>query len=135
MTVAPDRAVRPESPRIPQRTWIGLVVVAVYVLIAAGLGNLMDVLIPTDDPTAELAASHFIPLAIGILLLLVFVRWSGWSEVWTNRSTLRDRPRRWWLLAIPVLMVLIALSVAGLISAALEDRRARKARAAAAALA
>ncbi|GAA2190405.1 hypothetical protein GCM10009786_27570 [Leucobacter alluvii] len=99
------------SVRVPRTFWVGLIAVVIYLLFAAGLGNLMDVIIPTSDPTAELAASHFIPLTIAIVLALMFVRWSGWSaEVWSSRSTLRDTPRRWWLVAIPVLMLLLPLS-------------------------
>lgn len=97
--------------RVPRRFWVGLVALIVYVLLAAVLGNILGDLAPADDATAEFAFSHFIPLTIAIGLGLFFVSWSGWSnDVWRGRSTLKDEPRRRWLIAIPALMIALALT-------------------------
>ena len=75
-------------------------------LLAAGLGTLLSDLAGDDQPEAQFALGHFIPLAIGIVLLLLFLRWAGWGEeVWRERPTPTLIPRRRWLIAIPVLAV------------------------------
>lgn len=102
---AGDRKLRP-------RIWIGLVAVAIYLLFAALLGNLLGGLAAPDDVTAEFALGHLIPLPIAIVLAVVFVRRSGWTGVWRETPTLRMTPRRRWLASIPVLMVLVALAQA-----------------------
>ena len=108
-------AARPtlEAPRLRPRIWIGLLSVVVYIVFAAVLGNVLGGLAPTDDSTAEFALSHLIPLPFAIGLALVFVRWAGWWErVWHEAPTVRLTPRRWWLVSIPVLAVLVPLGQA-----------------------
>jgi len=86
--------------------WVGLAAIVVYVLFAAGLGNLMDVLVPTASPELEFALSHLVPLPIVIGLGLWFARWSGWwGDVWRQRPVTAGPPRRRWMLAIPVLLL------------------------------
>lgn len=90
----------------PRSIWMALAAVVIYVLLAAGLGNLLSGLVGDDQVEAQFALGHYIPLAIAIVLLLVFLRWAGWGrEVWRERPTPTLRPRRWWLLAIPVLAI------------------------------
>lgn len=88
---------------MPRVLWIGLVAGAVYVLIAAGGGLLLDALMgPRPDPVVELAVSHLVPLPVGIAAGLAFARWSGWwPDVWRLPSSTRSRPRRWWLILVP----------------------------------
>ncbi|KQP53932.1 CPBP family intramembrane glutamic endopeptidase [Agreia sp. Leaf283] len=90
----------------PRSIWMALAAVVIYVLLAAGLGNLLSGLVGDDQPQAQFALVHFIPLAIAISLLLLFLRWASWgTDVWRERPTPTLRPRRWWLVAIPVLAV------------------------------
>lgn len=78
--------------------------VAVYLLLAAGLGNLLGGLLSEDQEMAAFALGHLIPLPIAIALLLLYVRWAGTSaEVWRERPTPTLTPHRWWLVTIPVL--------------------------------
>lgn len=97
-------------PRVRPRVWIGIAAVVVYVLFAAGLGNLLGDLAADDDVVREFALSHLIPLPIVIALTLLFVRWAGWwRPVWKETPTPRLTPRRWWLVAIPVLALLLPM--------------------------
>ncbi|SFR83883.1 hypothetical protein SAMN05428970_2884 [Agromyces sp. CF514] len=114
MTTEPTTTPEPAGPapagragdRVPRNFWVGLAAAAVYVLLAAGLGNLMDVLVPTASPEVEFALSHLVPLPIGIALGLWFARWSGWwSDVWAQTPVTAEPPRRRWMLAIPVLLL------------------------------
>lgn len=94
------------GPRVPHVFWVGLVAVAVYVLIAAGLANLLDALALPASPVAEFALSHFVPLPILIAAGLVFAKWSGWSaEIWREAPAAAPLSRRWWMLAVPVLLL------------------------------
>ncbi|WP_395244090.1 CPBP family intramembrane glutamic endopeptidase [Agromyces sp. MMS24-K17] len=102
--VAPDAATTHD--RVRRTFWVGLVAVGFYVLVAAGLGNLLGPLAPEGATWAEFALSHFIPLAIAIGAGLWFARWSGWwADVWTQPAAVATPPRRWWLLAVPVLLL------------------------------
>jgi membrane protease YdiL (CAAX protease family) len=104
-------ATRTSADRVPRRFWIGLVAVVVYLLLAAVLGNLLDVIAPTADPTSEFALTHYIPLPIAIIGGLIFVRLSGWSrDVWHETPTTAGTPRRRWLISIPLLMLALPLS-------------------------
>lgn len=106
MTPAGDGAHVSTTGR-PRSVWLALAAVVVYIALAAGLGNLLSGLVRDDESTAQFALGHFIPLAIAIALLLLFLRWAGWgSDVWRERPTPTLTPRRWWLLSIPVLVVL-----------------------------
>ncbi|RPE84619.1 hypothetical protein EDF28_0551 [Curtobacterium sp. PhB137] len=106
-TTAPTRA------PIARTTWVGLAAVVVYVLFAAVLGNVLGDL-AGDDDTAEFVLSHFIPLPIAIVFGLVFLRRSGWGRrVWSEPPTPTLRPRRLWLIAIPVLMLVLAFAQLG----------------------
>lgn len=98
----------------PRSVWLALTAVAVYVLLAAGLGNLLGSLVSEEHAVAEFALGHFIPLAIAILLLVLFLRWAGWGEdVWRERPTPTLTPHRWWLVSIPVLVILVPISQLG----------------------
>ncbi|KJQ53835.1 CPBP family intramembrane glutamic endopeptidase [Microbacterium sp. SA39] len=106
MTATPERT---DGRRLRPRIWIGLVALVVYILFAAGLGNVLGGL-AGDDATAEFALSHLIPLPIAIGLALLFVRWAGWwGPVWRETPTVRLNPRRWWLVSIPMFALLIPL--------------------------
>lgn len=98
-----------DRPRVPRTTWVGLAAAAVYLVFAAVLGNVFGAL-AGDDETAEFVLSHYIPLPIAIVLGLVFLRYARWGRgVWAEAPTPTLRPRRWWLVSIPVLMVLLPL--------------------------
>ena len=104
-------AVRTAKPRT---TWIALCAVVVYILLAAGLGNLLSGMVDDTQVVAQFALGHFIPLGIGIAFLLVFLRWTGWGrDVWRERPTPTLTPRRWWLVSIPALAVLIPVTELG----------------------
>lgn len=110
---ASDHAAPPGAGRA-RSSILALGVVIVYVLLAAGLGNLLSGLVSDDQTAAQFALGHFIPLAVAIALLLLFVRWSGWGrDVWREPATPTLRPRRWWLISIPVLVVLLPISQLG----------------------
>lgn len=99
-----------EKNRVRPQIWIGLGAVAVYVVFAAVLGNALGALAGPDDPTREFALSHLIPLPIAILLGLLLVHRAGWSgRVWREQPTPEMTPRRLWLVAIPLLAVLVPL--------------------------
>lgn len=101
----PDHMVAPRD-RVRRTFWVGLAAIAVYVLLAAGLGNLVDILVPSASPELEFALSHLLPLPIAIGSGLWFARWSGWRrDVWTQRPVTAEPPRRRWMLAIPVLLL------------------------------
>lgn len=98
----------------PRSIWLALAAVVVYVLLAAGLGSLLSGLVGDDQELAQFSLGHFIPLAIAIIGLLVFLRWAGWGEdVWRERPTPSLTPKRWWLVSIPVLVVLLPISQLG----------------------
>jgi membrane protease YdiL (CAAX protease family) len=98
----------------PRSIWLALAAVVVYVLLAAGLGSLLSGLVGDDQELAQFSLGHFIPLAIAIIGLLLFLRWAGWGEdVWRERPTPTLTPRRWWLVSIPILVVLLAASQLG----------------------
>nr|WP_201471059.1 type II CAAX endopeptidase family protein [Microbacterium hydrocarbonoxydans] len=88
----------------PRNIWLALGVVVFYVLCAWGLGNLLSGLADEEESLADFSLGHFIPLAVGIGGVLLFLRWTGWgAEVWRERPTPTLTPRRWWLISIPVL--------------------------------
>lgn len=92
--------------KVTPRIWIGLVAAAVYVLLAGWFGEFVGGFAPDGDANAEFALGHYIPLAILIAGGIVFVRWARWSkDVWTGPSVFTER-RRWWMLAIPVLLAI-----------------------------
>lgn len=98
----------------PRSVWLALGAVVVYVLLAAGLGNLLGGLVSEEQAVAEFALGHFIPLAIAIGFLVLFLRWAGWGEqVWREQPTPTMTPHRWWLISIPVLALLLPLSQLG----------------------
>ena len=98
----------------PRSIWRALAAVVVYVLLAAGLANLLSGLVGDDQELARFSLGHFIPLAIAIVGLLLFLRRTGWGEgVWRERPTPTLTPRRWWLISIPVLVVLLPISQLG----------------------
>ncbi|MEJ3405213.1 type II CAAX endopeptidase family protein [Rathayibacter sp. YIM 133350] len=93
---------------------LALAALVFYVLLAAGLGDLLSGLVSDDQELAQFALGHFIPLGIGIVGLLLFLRWVRWGQdVWRERPTPTLTPRRWWLVSIPVLVVLLPISQLG----------------------
>jgi len=86
---------------------VGLVAVVVFVIVAAGLSNLVLALVQPDSPEAQFALQHFVSLPILVVAAFVFARWSGWwGDIWAPTSPDESRrPRRLWMLAIPVLML------------------------------
>lgn len=108
------RDASPVTDGRPRSVWLALAVVVLYVLLAAGLGDLLSGLVSEDQELAQFALGHFIPLAIAIVGLLLFLRWVGWgADVWRERPTPTLTPRRWWLVSIPVLVVLLPISQLG----------------------
>jgi membrane protease YdiL (CAAX protease family) len=106
-----ETAVRTGRPRT---TWVALGAVVIYIVLAAGLGNLLSGMVDDTQAGAQFALGHFIPLGIGIAFLLMFLRWTGWGrDVWRERPTPTLTPRRWWLVSIPVLAVLIPITQLG----------------------
>ncbi|MEL4319259.1 type II CAAX endopeptidase family protein [Leifsonia sp. YIM 134122] len=105
-TGAVTDAASTEPRELPRRFWIGLVAVIVYVLFAAVIGNALVALFPTGDEGFDFALSHFLPLAVMIVAGVWFVRRAGWTrDVWRTPAAFEARPRRWWMLAFPVLML------------------------------
>lgn len=95
----------------PRRTWVGLLVVAGYIVLAAGLGSAASSLVSDDQAAADFALGHLVPLPIAVVLLLVVVRRSGWGQqVWRETPVVTAGPvRRRWLVAFPVLAVVLAV--------------------------
>lgn len=109
-----SEGVEASGRRLPWSIWLALAAVVVYVLLAAGLGSLLSGLVSDDQELAQFSLGHFIPLAIAIIGLLLFLRWAGWGEdVWRERPTPSLTPKRWWLVSIPVLVVLLPISQFG----------------------
>lgn len=95
---------------IEPKIWIGLVAVFVYVLLAAGLGNLVNAVFPTGSELGDFALSHFIPLPILIIAGLLFIKRAGWGkQVWTAVPAHKQQSRRLWLYAFPILLAIQAL--------------------------
>jgi len=103
-----DTALR-SADRVPRTFWVGLAALVVYVLLAAGLSNLLVDLIQPDTPAAEFALAHFVALPILIVAGLLFARWSGWwNDIWTEPAPAArpGTPRRRWLWAVPILLLI-----------------------------
>ncbi|MBF4457448.1 CPBP family intramembrane glutamic endopeptidase [Pseudoclavibacter sp. VKM Ac-2867] len=98
--------------RIRPRIWIGVLLAIVYAAVAGGVANMLTEAFPQTDPAADFALGHFpvlIPLVVGGVL---FIRWAGWSErVWRTPAAFETTPRRWWMLAIPVLLLAQAVLI------------------------
>ncbi|MFC9561199.1 CPBP family intramembrane glutamic endopeptidase [Agromyces sp. NPDC056965] len=93
--------------RIRRTFWVGLVAVVVYVLLAAGLANLLDLLVQPASVEGEFALSHLVPLPIAIAAGLAFARLSGWwGDIWSQQAEYASPPRRLWMLAIPLLLLI-----------------------------
>ncbi|MCS6560165.1 CPBP family intramembrane metalloprotease [Curtobacterium flaccumfaciens] len=89
---------------IPRAIWVGLAAAAFYVLLAAVGGNLLSVFANGDD-TLDFVLSHYIVVPVLIVVGLLFTRQAGWTaEAWTAPSPFTER-RRWWMLAIPIVLV------------------------------
>ncbi|WP_248703975.1 CPBP family intramembrane glutamic endopeptidase [Curtobacterium sp. MWU13-2055] len=90
---------------VPRLFWIALVACAVYVVMAAGLGNLLSAAVDGENhPIADWLAGTWIPVGIMIIVGLYFARRSGWwKDIWHERPVAVGRPRRWWWLAAPLL--------------------------------
>ncbi|VTR75406.1 CPBP family intramembrane glutamic endopeptidase [Cellulomonas hominis] len=102
------------TPRVRPNLLVGLAVVVVYAALIA-----IDDVLPGSgdgditDPTLAFLRTHVLPLSIIAVLLVIFVRWSGWGPAVWRESPQRRIPR-WWL-AFPVLYVVV---VAGGLSTA-----------------
>ncbi|MFB2580519.1 lysostaphin resistance A-like protein [Herbiconiux sp. P15] len=95
-----------------KRFWIGLVAAVVYVAVAGGLATLLDAWLQPEEGLAEFAVTHFPVLIPLIVVGVVFVRRSGWGrDVWRTPAAFGTQPRRWWMLAIPVLVIAQAVTV------------------------
>jgi membrane protease YdiL (CAAX protease family) len=89
---------------IPKRIWVGLAAVAFYVLLAAVGGNLLSAFAHGDE-TLDFVLSHYVTVPVLIVIGLLFTRQAGWTvEAWTAPSPFTER-RRWWLLAIPIVLL------------------------------
>ncbi|MBT1632383.1 CPBP family intramembrane glutamic endopeptidase [Curtobacterium flaccumfaciens] len=90
---------------VPRLFWIALVACVVYVLMAAGVGNLLSAVVDGENhPIADWLAGTWIPVGIMIVAGVFFARRSGWwSDIWREPAVAVGRPRRWWWLAAPVL--------------------------------
>lgn len=90
----------------PRVFWVGLVAIVVYVLVAAGLANVLELLVKPTEPVADFALTHFVPLSILIVAGVFFARKAGWlADVWRDETAVADAPRRWWMLAVPLLLL------------------------------
>lgn len=100
-----DTAATVARREVPRRFWVALVACVVYVLMAAGIGNLFSVLVDGEHhPVADWLVGTLIPIPIMILAGLYFARRSGWwQDIWHEPSVAIGRPRRWWWVAAPVL--------------------------------
>ncbi|MCJ1705491.1 CPBP family intramembrane glutamic endopeptidase [Rathayibacter sp. VKM Ac-2926] len=104
MTASTDQ--RPVPRTIP----VGLAAAVLYVLIAAGVGTLLDPLAGGDD-TLDFVIGTWLPVGVLIVIGLLFARRAGWlREAWTAPSPFTER-RRWWLLAIPVVLAVQTLQL------------------------
>jgi uncharacterized protein len=102
------------TPRVRPSLLVGLAAVVAYAALVA-----IDDVLPgggdgdIDDPTLAFLRTHVLPISIIAVLLMLFVRWSGWGPaVW--RESPQRRVPRWWL-AFPVLYAVV---VAGNLSTA-----------------
>ena len=97
--------------RIQPKAWIGIAAAAVYVVFAAGLGNLLNIWFPTGSELGDFAVSHFIPLPILIVGGLLFIKWAGWNNlVWKSTPAHQQPNRRRWLYAFPILLFFQAIA-------------------------
>lgn len=97
------------ADRVPRVAWVGLVAIAFYLLIGAGLANLITALEGSVSMEADFALGHLVPLPISIIAGLAFARWAGWwDDIWSV-----PRLRRRWMLAVPVLLAALPLSQVG----------------------
>lgn len=95
----------------PHTVLMAFGVVVGYILLAAGLGNLLSGLVSEDQELTQFALGHLIPLPIGLVLMLLYVRWRGnGAQVWRERPTPTLTPRRWYLILIPVIVVTVSAS-------------------------
>lgn len=91
--------------------WIALLAVIAYIVVAVVLGDFLSGLADDDQPVLQFALGHLGALPVGIVILLVYARWVGNSaDVWRERPTPTLTPRRLWLIIIPVLAIVIAIS-------------------------
>ncbi|QHF24404.1 CPBP family intramembrane metalloprotease [Rathayibacter sp. VKM Ac-2804] len=93
-----------ERRPVPRVIAVGVAAAVLYVLIAAGVGTLLDPLAGGDE-TLDFVIGTWLPVGVLIALGVLFLRRAGWlHEAWTAPSPFTER-RRWWLLAIPVVLV------------------------------
>lgn len=104
MTPTPARSV---GDRVRRSVWVGLALAVFYVIVAAGGGLIVDAVLGDEpDPVLENALAHLLPLPIAIAVGLVFVWRSGWwRDVWSPTPIRANRPRRLWMFAVPIAVV------------------------------
>lgn len=90
---------------VPRRFWIALVACVVYVLMAAGVGNLLSAVVDGEHhPIADWLVGTWFPVGTMVVAGVYFARRSGWwNDIWHERSVAVGQPRRWWWLAAPAL--------------------------------
>ena len=103
-----DSVTTAERREVPRRFWVALVAIVVYVLMAAGVGNLFSALVDGEHhPVADWLVGTLVPVPILIIAGVWFARRSGWwQDIWREPSVAIGRPRRWWWLAAPVLSLI-----------------------------
>jgi len=106
--VTNDSVTTAERREVPRRFWVALVAIVVYVLMAAGVGNLFSALVDGEHhPVADWLVGTLVPVPILIIAGVWFARRSGWwQDIWREPSVAIGRPRRWWWLAAPVLSLI-----------------------------
>ncbi|NII42438.1 hypothetical protein E9228_003107 [Curtobacterium flaccumfaciens] len=77
-----------ERREVPRRFWIALVACVVYVLMAAGVGNLLSAVVDGEHhPIADWLAGTWVPVGIMIVAGVFFARRSGWrTDIWHEHS-------------------------------------------------
>lgn len=91
----------PERPRIPRSIGVGIAAATFYVLVAAVVANLLDPIAGGDD-TLDFVIATWFPVALLIVIGLLFTRRAGWTrEAWTVPPRSSQRRHRWWLATRP----------------------------------
>lgn len=91
--------------------WVAAIWVLAYLAVAAGLPFVWDALGAPDDGSAVAFAIGHAGLPVIILAGLVFVRRARW-HVWTvPAAVFEERPRRRWMLLVPIALLAQALFI------------------------
>ncbi len=96
------------TSRIPKTGWFGFALAVFYVIVAVALGDALGDPV-ADDDNLSFILGQWVPVGILIIIGLLVVWKAGWTrEGWTSPSVFSER-RRWWMLAIPVVLALQTL--------------------------